>query len=54
MGILIYKISKDKIREIKKSTELQSQVNDLNRTIIELQEKKMKCQKQLIQKLIHN
>ena len=39
MGIFIYKLNKDKTAEIKKSTELQAQVNSLNGTVDELQEK---------------
>ena len=39
MGIFIYKLNNDKIVEIQKSTELQSQVNSLNATVSDLQEK---------------
>ncbi len=39
MGIFIYKLNNDKAAEIQKSTELQSQVNSLNKTISDLQEK---------------
>lgn len=39
MGIFIYKLNNDKIAEIQKSTELQSQVNILNGTVSRLQEK---------------
>ena len=39
MGFFIYKINNDKNAEIKKSTELQSQVNDLNGTVSNLQGK---------------
>ena len=39
MGIYIYKLNKDKIAEIQKSTELQSQVNSLNGTVSNLQGK---------------
>ena len=39
MGIFIYKLNNDKTTEIQKSTELQAQVNSLNATISDLQEK---------------
>lgn len=39
MGIFIYKLNNDKIAEIQKSTELQSQVNILNGTVSQLQGK---------------
>lgn len=39
MGIFIYKLNNDKTAEIQKSTELQSQVNNLNGTVSQLQEK---------------
>ena len=39
MGIFIYKLNNDKIVEIKKSTELQAQVNNLNATVSDLQGK---------------
>lgn len=39
MGFFIYKINNDKNAEIKKSTELQSQVNSLNGTVSNLQGK---------------
>ncbi len=39
MGIFIYKLNDDKNTEIQKSAELQSQVNNLNGTVSELQEK---------------
>ena len=39
MGIFIYKLNNDKTAEIQKSTELQSQVNSLNGTVSDLQEK---------------
>lgn len=39
MGIFIYKLSNDKTTESKKSAELQTQVNNLNGTVSELQEK---------------
>ena len=39
MGIFIYKLNNDKTAEIQKSTELQSQVNSLNDTVSDLQEK---------------
>ena len=39
MGIFIYKLNNDKTAEIKKSTDLQAQVNNLNGTISELQGK---------------
>ena len=39
MGIFIYKLNNDKTVEIKKSTELQSQVNSLNGTVSDLQGK---------------
>lgn len=39
MGLFIYKINNDKNAEIKKSTELQSQVNSLNGTVSNLQGK---------------
>ncbi len=39
MGIFIYKINNDKTSEIQKSTELQAQVNILNRTVSDLQGK---------------
>ncbi len=39
MGIFIYKLHNDKTNEIKKSTELQTQVNNLNNTINDLQGK---------------
>lgn len=39
MGIFIYKLNNDKNLEIQKSTELQTQVNNLNGTVNELQEK---------------
>lgn len=39
MGIVMYKLNNDKTTEIKKSTELQAQVNNLNVTVSELQEK---------------
>ncbi len=39
MGIFIYKLYNDKITEIEKSAELESQVNNLNETISDLQEK---------------
>ena len=39
MGVFIYKLNNDKTAEIQKSTELQSQVNRLNGTVSDLQEK---------------
>lgn len=39
MGIFIYKLNNDKTAEIQKSTKLQSQINNLNRTISDLQGK---------------
>lgn len=39
MGIFIYKLNNEKIAEIQKSTELQSQVNSLNGTVNDLQGK---------------
>lgn len=39
MGTFIYKLNDDKNTEIQKSAELQSQVNNLNGTVSELQEK---------------
>ena len=39
MGIFIYKLNNDKTAEVQKSTELQSQVNSLNGTVSDLQEK---------------
>lgn len=39
MGIFIYKLSNDKTTEIQKSTELQAQLNVLNGTVNELQDK---------------
>lgn len=39
MGIFIYKLNNDKTTEINKATELQNQVNNLNVTVSELQEK---------------
>ena len=39
MGIFIYKLNNEKTIEIQKSTELQSQVNNLNGTVSELQGK---------------
>ncbi len=39
MGVFIYKLNNDKKAEILKSTELQSQINSLNKTISELNEK---------------
>ena len=39
MGIFIYKINNEKLEEEKQSAELQSQVNSLNGTVNELQEK---------------
>ena len=39
MGIFIYKLNNDKTAETQKSTELQSQVNSLNGTVSDLQEK---------------
>ncbi len=39
MGIFIYKLNNDKTAEIQKSTELQSQVNNLNGTVSDLQGK---------------
>ena len=39
MGIFIYKLNNDKTTEIKKSTELQTQVANLNETVSNLQEK---------------
>ena len=39
MGVLIYKLNNDKNTEIKKSTELQAQVNSLNGTVSDLQGK---------------
>ena len=39
MGVLIYKLNNDKVAEIQKSTELQSQVNSLNDTVSDLQGK---------------
>ena len=39
MAIFIYKLNNDKTTEIKKSTELQAQVNSLNGTVSNLQEK---------------
>lgn len=39
MGIFIYKLNNDKTAEIQKSTELQAQVNSLNGTVSDLQEK---------------
>ena len=39
MGVFIYKLNYDKNTEIKKSTELQAQVNNLNGTVSQLQEK---------------
>lgn len=37
MGVFIYKLNNDKSAEIQKSTELQAQVNSLNKTVNELQ-----------------
>ena len=39
MGVFIYKLNKDKNTEIQKSSELQAQVNSLNRTVSDLQGK---------------
>ena len=39
MGVFIYKQNNDKLAEIQKSDKLQAQVNNLNGTISELQEK---------------
>lgn len=39
MGIFMYKLYNDKITEIEKSAELESQVNNLNETVSNLQEK---------------
>ena len=39
MGIFIYKLNNDKTAEIKKSTELQAQVDNLSETVNDLQEK---------------
>ena len=39
MGLLIYKLNTDKTAEIQKSTEFQSQVISLNKTVTDLQEK---------------
>ena len=39
MGIFIYKLNNDKVAEVKKSTELQAQVNNLNGTVSDLQGK---------------
>ena len=39
MGIFIYKLNNDKTTEIKKSTQLQTQVANLNETVSDLQEK---------------
>lgn len=39
MGVFIYKLNNDKTAEIKKSTELQAQVNSLNGIVSDLQEK---------------
>ena len=39
MGVFIYKLNNEKAAEIQKSTELQSQVNSLNRTVNDLQGK---------------
>ena len=39
MGMFIYKINNDKATEIQKSIDLQAQVNGLNGTINELQDK---------------
>ena len=39
MGIFIYKLNNDKTEKIQKSTELQSQVNNLNGTVSDLQGK---------------
>lgn len=39
MGVFIYKLNNDKTAEIQKSTELQAQVNSLNETISDLEEK---------------
>ena len=39
MGIFIYKLNNDKITEIQKSTELQSQVKSLSSTVTDLQRK---------------
>ena len=39
MGIFIYKLNNDKLEEIKKSTELQTQVINLNNSVSDLQDK---------------
>ena len=39
MGVFIYKLNNDKTAEIQKSTELQSQLNNLNGTVSDLQRK---------------
>ncbi len=39
MGLFIYKLNNEKTKEIEKSMELQSQINNLNATISDLQEK---------------
>lgn len=39
MGIFIYKLNNDKTAEVQKSTELQAQVNSLNGTVSDLQNK---------------
>ena len=39
MGVFIYKLNNDKTAEVQKSTELQAQVNTLNGTVSDLQEK---------------
>lgn len=39
LGMLVYKLSSDNANEIKKSTELQSQINSLNQTVNDLQRK---------------
>ena len=39
MGGFIYKLNNDKTTEIQKSTELQSQLDNLNKTVGDLQEK---------------
>ena len=39
MGIFIYKLNNDKTKEMQKSANLQAQVNNLNGTVNDLQEK---------------
>lgn len=54
MGIVIYKLNNDKTTEIKKATELQTQVNNLNGTVSELQERVNKVSETINKETVTN